>query len=977
MRLPVLLSMILFTGLVWLSASSASSDISTPIALQSDEENVRYFEKHIRPLFAQQCHGCHGPQKQKGGLRLDSPDAIKKGGDSGSILTAGDPEKSLLYKAVSYQDDELRMPPRGKLAGEQIDHVKQWIEGGAGLPKENAPIATTAALVKFDLKERLQHWSHQPIKTVSVPTITDTHWPITSIDPFIQSKWKALDLHGAPDADKRTWLRRVTFDLIGLPPTPVEIVAFEKDHSPAAYERVVDQLLARPEYGERWARHWLDLMRYADTMGHEFDFDLSNAWRYRNYVIRAFNVDVPYHQFVLEHLAGDLLPKPRLNQEEHWNESIQATAFLWLGEAKQAPVDVRQEQADRIDNQIDVIGKAFLGQTIACARCHDHKFDAIATRDYYSLYGVLASSRYQQAIIDDPKAGDELIKGLIQVHQILEEVAQKQLKAEAHSQLLIDGRYLEHDLKTASSQGLAWQRSAKPSVAHYHDAKTKQSLIRYVPEHSWDSGLFSEVLEGTLRTQSFQIDQRYLHINAAGFGGRIRIIVDGFNVIRDPIYGSLRKVINSPHSTWYTFDLNMWKGRQAYVEFLDGGPSDPSLGQDYSPGKEAWLQIRRMVTSDENQPPRNAAGEKQEQNSFHQPIQENEEWKKAWEQQQAIEKQLPAPRYALATADGTGHDEPVFVRGNHHIAGEMVPRGSMPVYCGTEPLKIGAGSGRLEFAQRLIDPKQNPFIARVIVNRIWKHHFGQGLVRTVDDLGHMGEEPSHPELLDYLANWFVTNGWSLKKLHRQLVLSRTYRQSSTNPDSAVMKLDPQNRWVTRMPLRRLEAEAIRDAMLSVSGQLMKGPIEVGVMPYLTSYMQGRGRPSSSGPLDGEGRRSIYLSVRRNFLPPLFASFDFPTPFTAIGKRSVSNIPAQSLALMNDPLVKDQAQHWANSMIKQHPKAETRIEVMYFSAFGRKPTVKEQQISHRFIDEQKGVEEKKAWTEFAHALFCSKEFIFIP
>lgn len=976
MRFTVLIPVILLIGMMSLSSSAAPSVTNPSEVNLPDEANVLYFEKHIRPLFVQQCTSCHGPQKQKGGLRLDSPLAIMKGGDSGSIIKAGHPDQSLLYKAVSYQDDQLRMPPRGKLTVEQIDHIKQWIEGGATLPKETTPTSISSP-AKFDLKERLKYWSHQPIRTVSMPIVTDTKWPLTSIDPFIQSKWKALDLHAAPDADKRTWLRRVTFDLIGLPPTLAEIVAFEKDQSPAAFEHVVDQLLTRPEYGERWARHWLDLMRYADTIGHEFDFDLANAWRYRNYVIRALNDDVPYHQFVVEHMAGDLLPEPRMNHKEHWNESIQATAFLWLGEAKQAPVDVRQEQADRIDNQIDVIGKAFLGQTIACARCHDHKFDAIATRDYYSLYGVLASSRYQQAIIDDPKASDELTRGLKQAQKALDETSKELMKDEVLRSQTIDAKYHAHDLKAASSQGLAWQQAVKASVALYHDAKTKQRLLRYVPEHSWDSGLLSEVLEGSLQTQSFQINQRYLHINAAGFGGRIRIVVDGFNVIRDPIYGSLRKVINDPKSKWYTFDLNMWKGRQAYVEFLDGGPIDPSLGQDYASGKEAWFQIRHVISSEENQPPRNAAQEKHEQTSFHQPLQDSEVSKKAWEQQQGFEKLLPTPRYALATADGTGHDEPVFIRGNHNIAGEMVSRGSMPLYCGTEPLNIGTGSGRLELAQRLVDPKQNPFIARVIVNRAWKHHFGQGLVRSVDDLGHMGEEPSHPELLDYLADWFVKNGWSLKKLHRELVLSRTYRQSSTNPDAATMKLDPQNRWLTRMPLRRLEAEAIRDAMLSISGQLKKGPVESGVMPYLTSYMTGRGRPSTSGPLDGEGRRSIYLSVRRNFLSPLFASFDFPTPFTAIGKRSVSNIPAQSLALMNDPLVKEQAEHWANSMIKHYPKAETRIVVMYQSAFGRKPTTEEQQIAQRFIEEQKGVEEKKAWTELAHALFCSKEFIFVP
>ena len=684
-----------------------------------------------------------------------------------------------------------------------------------------------------------------------------------------------------------------------------------------------------------------------------------------------------------------------MNPKEHSNESIQATAFLWLGEAKQAPVDVRQEQADRIDNQIDVIGKAFLGQTIACARCHDHKFDAIATRDYYALYGVLESSRYQQAIIDDPKINAELLTQLEQSNKVLKKVALEQVKqqqqslkeksesnqwTEALKPLPLDPTYHEHSLSTATPQGLAWQFSTSSTVALYRDAKTKKDLIRYVPEKSWDSGILSEILEGSLRTPTFEIKENYLHLNAAGFGGRIRVVVDGFVVIRDPIYGGLRKVINNPQASWYTFNLTMWKGRQAYVEFLDGGPIDPSLGQDYAPGKEAWLQIRRMITSDSGQPPENTLAMKYEQKIFHQPLKEDDSWQKAKEQRQSIEKQVPSPRYALATADGTGFDEHVFVRGNHHIAGEIAPRGLSPIYCGIEPLKSGTGSGRLELAERLIDPKQNPFIARVIVNRVWKHHFGVGLVRTVDDLGHMGEEPSHPELLDYLADWFVKNGWSLKKLHRELVLSHTYRQSSTNPDPTITKFDPQNRLLTRMPLRRLEAEAIRDSMLAISGQLKQGPFEEGVMPYLTSLMQGRGRPSLSGPLDGNGRRSIYQSVRRNFLSPMFTAFDFPTPFTSIGRRSVSNIPSQSLTMMNDPLVKELSQKWAALLVKQYPDQDKRMEAMSLMAYGNAATDDLKSGMLEFLtacEKKQPGEEVKAWAELAHALFCSKEFIFVP
>lgn len=987
MRFIVIVVFLVMASMLVIHAAVFESGLPTIQEIKGSKEGVDYYEKHIRPLFAQHCQGCHGPQKQKGGLRLDSSEAIKKGGDTGVIVQSGKPEQSLLFQAVSYHD-ELKMPPRGKLLEEQIAHIRRWIELGAALPAEEGTAKTKTTIDKFDLQQRLKHWSYQPIQNVKLPVCKETSWPLTSIDSFIHAKLVENGLQPAKDTSKHEWLRRVTFDLIGLPPTISEIENFIRDTDRQAYDRVVDRLLSSQAYGERWGRHWLDLMRYADTLGHEFDFDLPNAWRYRNYVIRAFNDDVPYNQFVLEHLAGDLLPYPRMNAKEHWNESIQATGFLWLGEAKQAPVDVRQEQADRIDNQIDVIGKAFLGQTIACARCHDHKFDAIATRDYYALYGVLKSSRYQQAIIDDPKTSQEIIKQLEGLQKEIEKKALTEMKLVSHASTgrhsndnqTVDSKYRELPLDTALIQGSAWRRSISSGAAIYCDPKTKQQRLRYIPEGVWDSGILSDRLEGAMRTTTFAIKQRYLHIEAAGWGGRIRVVVDGFNVIRDPIYGSLRKIVNEQKTRWYSFDLNMWKGRQAYVEFLDGGPADLSMTMDTVPGKEAWLQVRQMVTSEENRPPIHKVSEELEEAFFKIQLDGHAAWKDVLEKQESIEKQLSPARYCLATVDGNGSDESIFVRGNPHIAGANVPRGFSDVFCGVKPLVTGNGSGRLALAERMINARQNPFIARVIVNRVWKHHFGQGIVRSVDDFGHMGESPSHSELLDYLCNWFVEQGWSLKKLHREIVLSHTYRQGSVNDNPGIMKVDPQNVWLGRMPIRRLEAEAIRDAMLVVSGQLKTGTFDEGTMPYLTSLMQGRGRPSVTGPLDGAGRRSIYQSIRRNFLPAMMTAFDFPTPFTAIGRRSVSNIPAQSLTLMNDPLVKELAQKWASSMVKQYPDVDQRIEFMSLMAYGHPPSqalLKNVKEYLTVIEKNNISEETKAWTGIAHALFCSKEFIYLP
>ncbi|HEV8059713.1 MAG TPA: DUF1549 domain-containing protein, partial [Gemmataceae bacterium] len=365
-------------------------------------EDLEFFEKTIRPLLHDQCQSCHGPAKQRGNLRLDSREAILRGGDLGPVVVPGHPEQSLLVKAIRYADDELRMPPRSKLAAGQVDALVRWVERGLAWPEtvSNGPAAPTSA---FDLKERSRHWCWQPLQA-ALPPLSEAAAGGNPIDAFLRARLRTAGITPAPRADRLTLLRRVTFDLIGLPPTPEEIAAFLADRSPVAFERVVERLLASPHYGERWGRHWLDLARYAETTGHEFDGDIPEAYRYRDYVIRAFNADLPYDQMVLEHVAGDLLAKPRIDPVDGTNASIQATAFWFLGEAKHSPVDVRADEAERLDNQVDVFSKAFLGLTVACARCHDHKFDAITTADYYALTSYLLSSHQQMAFLDSPKA---------------------------------------------------------------------------------------------------------------------------------------------------------------------------------------------------------------------------------------------------------------------------------------------------------------------------------------------------------------------------------------------------------------------------------------------------------------------------------------------------------------------------------------------------------------------------------------------
>jgi hypothetical protein len=718
----------------------------------------------------------------------------------------------------------------------------------------------------------------------------------------------------------------VYFDLIGLPPTAEEIAQFRKDDSPDAYEKVVDRLLASPHYGERWGRHWLDLVRYAETQGHEFDYEIPDAWRYRDYVVRAFNEDLPFDQFLTEHVAGDLLAKPRRNPADGTNESLVATGFWWLGEAKHSPVDSRAEYADKIDNQIDVFGKAVLGLTVACARCHDHKFDAISTKDYYSLFSVLASSRYNRADIDDPAP---TVKLLDELKQIRGERAKDlplpksdwREKATAF-ELFGDGWRSRWD-----ACGLALRAEGEPGFPH--------------------SGREVRKLEGSLRSPTFRIEQRYLAIRVAGRETRARLILNGLQLIKEPIYGGLEKSINHGEEfRWLVFDLAMWKGQPAYLELLDDGPGYVAI-------REAWLA--------DSPPPADAA----ERVALPEPV-------------PPVESKIPSPRRAPAMRDGTGIDERIFVRGSHKILGDLAPRGFLEAF-GKNAFS-SAGSGRLELAHRLIDP-DNPLVARVLVNRLWKHHFGEGIVRSPDDFGLQGQPPTHPELLDWLASEFVKT-WSIKRMHRLMVLSTAYRQASrASSEQAALAAtaDPQNKLLHRQNVRRLEAEAIRDAMLAVSGRLDRRLGGPSVLPHLNENQEGRGKPAS-GPLDGNGRRSIYLAVRRNFLNPMFTAFDYPTPFTTIGRRTVSNVPAQALVMLNNPFVLHQAELWAKRTIAGSPSNEERVRSMYESAFGRPPTAEELGSALEFVatqaQEYGRADHPRAWNDLAHVLFNAKGFIFV-
>ncbi len=927
--------------------------LATPaVASAQEAATVEFFEKKVRPILVEHCLSCHGPKKVKGGLRLDTKAGFLKGGDSGPLVRGNDPEKSLLVQVIRY-DGDIKMPQKGKLPEADIATLTAWVKGGAVWPDEGSGGSPAASGEGFDVHARAQaHWSFRPVRRPPVPDVGASR-PDNPIDAFLLKKLQDRGLSFAPPADKRTLLRRVTFDLTGLPPTPEEIADFLKDGSPEAYERVVDRLLASPAYGERWGRHWLDLVRYAETHGHEYDFEIPDAWRYRDYVIRAFNADVPYDQFLREHIAGDLLPQPRRDPQTGVNESLTATGFWWLGEAKHSPVDSRAEQADRIDNQIDVFGKAVLGLTLSCARCHDHKFDPISTRDYYALFGTLTSSRYQRADIDDPAPVEKVLDEMLALRD--------DLKYDRGNGPV--GRSAPPPAPPAS-----WRQKADcfedfgPGWRDRWDATGLGLRPRSVdaPPHTATE---SERLQAALRSPTFTIDKPFLAVRIAGKAAHAQVILNGLQLIRDPIYGGLRKGIDHGEELrWLVFDLRMWKGQRAYLELLDDGPGYFAVTDVWFADTPPPADKPHTVTPPPGPP---AGGTEPPAN-----------WKK-W---QALEARLAPPRRAPAMRDGTGLNEHVFVRGNHKTLGPEVPRAFLEVF--GHPPFTSRGSGRLELARAVTDPA-NPLVARVIVNRLWKHHFGEGLVRTPDDFGKQGRPPTHPELLDWLAAELVEQKWSLKRMHRLMLLSTAYRQSSrATPEQAAKAAtaDPLNELLHRQNVRRLEAEAIRDSLLAVSGRLDRTPGGPSILPYLTEHQAGRGKPPS-GPLDGQGRRSIYLAVRRNFLNPLLTAFDYPTPFTTIGRRTVSNVPAQALVMLNNPFVVQQAEVWARRVLAVPGRTPPqRIAAMYEAAFARPPSDEELALAVAFVTEQAkeygSPDAPKAWADLAHVLFNAKEFIFV-
>jgi mono/diheme cytochrome c family protein len=936
MRTPKASLLIVIAGLLAVASTVSGTEDPTPRSITA--EQAEYFESRVRPILADNCFSCHGSKKQMSGLRLDSSEMIRKGGDSGPVVKAGDPDNSPLIQAIR-QTGELKMPPKKKLSHEAIATLTTWVKMGAPWPRSAAREADA------NVEARKRHWAFQPIRKPPAPSVRDTSWSRTSIDSFVLARLEEKGIAPSLPADKRTLMRRVTFDLIGLPPTPEEISAFEADASPDAFTLAVDRLLASPHYGERWGRYWLDIARFADTKGYVFfqDANYPWAWTYRDYVIHAFNEDLPYDQFVLQQLAADRLP---LGSDRR---PLTAMGFLTAGGR------FMNNKHDILDDRIDVVSRGLLGLTITCARCHDHKFDPVSMRDYYTLYGIFANS-IEPAVLPlfaDPPKTDVYMK-------FEKELAARQQKL---SDFL---RRKHNDLLTG----------ARARVAEYLMAVHS---LRDKPH----TGDFMLIADGSdlnptmiVRWQAYLSRTRKVHhpvwslwhaldgFPEASFEQEARDLVAKLNTQHDPSQSInpllLRALIEKPPK-------NLAEAAQRYGAVLNSV-------------EKVWQETLQRAAQAKQSPPTGLPDSANEQlrQVFHssdapantpyggfndlellpdRPAQEElQKFRKAVEEWRATGPGAP-PR-AMVVEDARNHYAAhVFLRGNPNNRGEAVPRQVPAMISCRDPRPFLEGSGRLELAEAIVD-RNNPLTARVLVNRIWLHHFGAGLVRTPSDFGLRSEPPTHSDLLDHLATSFMANGWSIKKLHRLIVHSATYQQQSDDRPEC-RRTDPENTLLWKMNRRRLDFEATRDALLFVAGRLDR---TVGGPSVRDSFS-----PASR-------RRTLYGYLDRLNVPGLYRTFDFPSPDASSPQRDATTVPQQALFLMNNPFVIECAKHTlARPEIASEADLAWRVQRLYRLLFGRPAAPDEVSLAQFFLAESPALE---SWTRYVQSLLVLNEFAFV-
>lgn len=916
-------------SLHWLSFTLAWVAIAAaPLWSQErSADDVEFFEKKIRPVLVEHCYECHSADAKaiRGGLRVDSREAFRNGGDSGAAVVPGHLDQGTLLDALRYETFE--MPPKQKLPESVIRDFETWISLGAPDPRED--VATTPPEHEIDLQQGRQFWSFQPIQQRARPKVDRTTWPIHEIDTFILAAQEQHNLLPGPDADELTLLRRLCFDLTGLPPTVTQIDRFLQDNSGHRVENIVDELLASPRFGERWGRHWLDLARYSDSTGGGRSLLYGEAWRYRNYVIDSLNDDKPYDVFIREQIAGDLLQSEDFYERQ---QQIIATAFLALGPHNYENQDKEQLRMDVVDEQIDTMGRVFLGMTLGCARCHDHKFDPIPTTDYYALAGIFRStnslvdgnvSRWVSTPLPrSPEQARQLAEFQEQQAQTKHEIEQLQQRIETLKSAL---PAVEIDNLQAELSG-DWTNST--SVKGFRHADYQHSSdVTASAQYSFDvePGMYEVRISYTEhgnRTRKAKVTVRHAD-------GETESLIN--QQLAPNVDGTWHRLGEFPGAETLVVTIQPTEQAATIIDAVQiiskSDISDQQLSENQQQIEQAEFRIREL------------------------------------------EKRLkrPAPVQAVDVVSVADVEQPadyfVCIRGNPHNLGAPVRRGFLSVIGDLiEQPPSAQQSGRLELAEWITHP-QNPLTARVYVNRIWHHLFGAGIVRTVDNFGAPGESPSHPELLDSLARSFMDGGWSTKRLIRHIVLSRTY-QLSSQPTGDVTN-DADNRFLTHQNRRRLSAEEIHDAMFVASAELDFAAIDDAVRP---------GTKSEYGYAFEFGHRAVYLPVFRNRLPDVLTVFDFPDPNLSRGRRTSSTISPQSLFLMNSEFVSQRSRATARRVLKLHDDPTSRLNWLSLSILGRYPHSDETRLFDEFLDGDSDSLDR--WTSICQTLFASLDFRFV-
>ncbi len=946
-----------------------------------------HFEKHVRPLLVEHCLQCHGAEKQKGGLRLDSKAGWQAGGDSGPAVAPGDPDKSPLVKALRGADGFAQMPPKGKLPDAAVAALAKWVKAGAPDPRTGAPAATGAMSIEAGKK----WWAFQPVKRPAVPP-----GATNPIDAFLLAKLHVKRLAFAPPADRRTLLRRATYDLTGLPPTAEDVHAFEKDAAPNAFEKVVDRLLASPAYGERWGRHWLDLVRYADTAGENSDHPLPHAWRYRNWVIDAVNADQPYDQFLRDQLAGDILAARGPAAE--YAPRVVATGFLAL--ARRFDHDSDKSMHLTHEDGIDTIGKALLGLTLGCARCHDHKYDPVTAKDYYALYGILDSTKFAFPGCEAKQQPRDMVplvppaewERTVRPHREKLAALDAEARSAAGAVLAAAGELQAAFVKSRQPIGLGEIADGGEAAFGTHAVGVKAGdvlMLSVTPlkNHGADSTLvewdIAEVTGERRWNATADLTADLLAGNPHADGHGNAGVWWFFDARNHPtlLPEAARDVMGKPGlAAWRNGDTpsvfvnaaatptKVWTELAPRSLFVHPAPNgnvalawlSPVTGtvritgriKDAHPGGPdgvGWV-LERFAT--------NARG------LLARLADDRDRLQRLAGQRADLVRAAPKEDVAFAVIEGAAADARLHVRGDPEKLGPAVPRRWLEVLGGT-PVTPNAGSGRLDLAG-WVASADNPLTVRVMVNRIWLHHFGRGLVKTPNDFGTRGAPPTHPELLDWLTAEFASGGWSVKAMHRRIMLSAAYQQAAGAA--------PDHDLYSRFERRRLSAEEIRDSLLIAGGNLDRTPAGPHPFPPESAWNYTQHVPFAT--FFETDRRSVYLVGVRNRRHPFLGLFDGADPNATTPQRQTTTVPTQALYFLNDPFFHAQADRLAGRAIAA-PAAD-RLGVLFRAAFQRPPTSADRATAAAFLDRYRraGPDERAAWSALARVLLASNEFLFV-